>query len=122
MTVKISLFTRSKTLKIDIAVWQGEIIDGVHRLRACIEAGVQPKYRFLEDTEDPYAFLADVNVPFRGMTQSQKTLTTHLMSRYSTPGRPRSSGENSANLRNITQGEAAKLVGVSPRLVSDTRP
>ena len=52
------------------------------------------------------------------MTQNEKALTAHLMSQYSTPGRPRSLEENSANLRNITQGEAARLVGVSLRLVS----
>ena len=40
------------------------------------------------------------------------------MSQFSTPGRPRAARENHANLRHLTQGEAAKLVGVSPRLVS----
>ena len=106
-------------LRNPITVWRGEIIDGVHRLKACIEAGVDPRYEFLEDDEDPYEYLADLNIAFRGMTQNQKALTAHLMSHYSTPGRPRSSDENSANLRSFTQGEAAKLLGVSPRLVSD---
>ena len=110
---------RDRGLRNPITVWRGEIIDGVHRLRACSETGVQPRYEFLEDNEDPYEYLADVNIPFRGMTQNQKALTAHLMSQYSTPGRPRSTQENSANLRNITQEEAARLVGVSPRLVSD---
>ena len=92
-------------------------------MRACIEAGIEPRYEVLGDNEDPYEYLADVNISLRGMTQNEKALTAHLMSQYSTPGRPRSPEENSANLRSftrsITQGEAAKLVGVSPRLVSD---
>ena len=41
------------------------------------------------------------------------------MSQYSAPGRPRTPEENSAHVRNITQGETAKLIGVSTRLVSD---
>ena len=93
----------------------------MHRLRACIEAGVEPRYRCLEDHEDPYEFLVDVSMPYRHMTQNEKSLTAHLMSQYSMPGRPRSSGQNSANLRSITQGEAARLVGGSQRLVSDAR-
>ena len=63
----------------------------------------------------------DVSMPYRHMTQNEESLTAHLMSQYSMPGRPRSSGQNSANLRSITQGEAARLVGGSQRLVSDTR-
>ena len=109
---------RERGLRRPIAVWRGEIIDGVHRLKACIDAGVEPRYEFLDDDEDPYEYLADVNIPRRGMTQNEKALTAHLMSQYSTPGRPRSSDENSANVRSISQGKAAKLVGVSPRLVS----
>ena len=109
----------ARGLRTPIVVWRGEIIDGIHRLRACIETGVAPTYRFLGDDEDPVAFVVDVNMPFRNMSQNQKAQAAYLMSQFSTPGRPRSAQENSANLRNITQGEAAKLVGVSPRLVSD---
>ena len=100
----------ARGLRTPIVVWRGEIIDGFHRLRACIETGVEPKYRFLEDNEDPIAFVVDVNVPYRTMSQNQKALTAHLMSQFSTPGRPRSAQENAATLRNITQGKAAKLV------------
>ena len=110
----------ARGLRTPIVVWRGEIIDGFHRLRACIETGVAPTYRFLGDDEDPVAFVVDVNMPFRNMSQNQKAQAAYLMSQFSTPGRPRSAQENSANLRNnITQGEAAALVGVSPRLVSD---
>ena len=112
---------RDRGLRTPIVVWQGEIIDGVHRLRACIEADVEPRYQYLEDHEDPYRFLVDVSMPYRHMTQNEKALTAHLMSQYSMPGRPQSAGQNSANLRSITQGEAASLVGVSQRLVSDAR-
>ena len=110
---------RAHGLRRPTIVWRDQIIDGVHRLKACLEAGVEPRYEFLDEGEDPFEYLADENISLRAMTQNEKSLTAYLMSQYSTPGRPRRPEENSANLRNITQGEAAKLIGVSTRLVSD---
>ena len=110
---------RTRGLIHPIVVWRDQVIDGVHRLKVCLEAGVAPRYEFLDEDEDPFEYLADINIPLRDMTQNEKALTAYLMSQYSTPGRPRTAGTNSAEMRNITQGEAAKLVGVSTRLVSD---
>ena len=102
-----------------IVIWRGQVIDGLHRLKACLEAGVEPRYEVLHDSEDPFEYLAGVNVPHRDMTQNDKARLAYDMSQYSKPGRPRATDENSAHVRNLTQGEAAELVGVSKRLVSD---
>ena len=110
---------RAHGLRRPIVVWRGQVIDGLHRLKACLEAGVEPRYEFLDEGEDPFEYLADENVPFRNMDQNGKAQTAYLMSQYSAPGRPRTPAENSANLRSYTQDQAAKLVGVSTRLVSD---
>ena len=40
-----------------IAVWRGEVIDGRHRLRACAEAGVEPRFSQLEDATDPLEYV-----------------------------------------------------------------
>ena len=110
---------RAHGIRRPIVVWRGQVIDGLPRLKACVEAGVEPRYEVLDDAEDPFEYLGDENVPLRNMDQNEKAQTAYLMSQYSAPGRPRTPEENSANLRNITQGEAAKLIGVSTRLVSD---
>ena len=102
-----------------IVIWRGQVIDGLHRLKACLEAGVEPRYEVLDDDADPFQYLADVNIPHRDMTQNDKARLAYDMSQYSKPGRPRATDENSAHVRNLTQGEAAELVGVSKRLVSD---
>ena len=36
-----------------IAVWQGHVIDGAHRYRACLELGIEPEYNYLADDTDP---------------------------------------------------------------------
>ena len=110
---------RAHGLRRPIVVWRGQVIDGLHPLKACQEAGVEPRYEFLDEGEDPFEYLADENIALRDMTQNARALTAYLMSQYSTPGRPRTAAANSAEMRNITQGEAAELVGVSTRLVSD---
>lgn len=101
-----------------IVVWQGQIIDGVHRLKACLEAGIEPRYEFLDDDANPYEYIADENFDNRDMAQNQRAQAGYLMCQNSTPGRPRTPDENSAHLRSLSQAEAAKLVGVSPRLIS----
>ena len=102
-----------------IVVWRCHIIDGVHRLKVCLELGVEPRYEFLDDDADPLTYLAGTNLTFRDMTQNDKALLAHEMSQFSKAGRSRATDENSAHVRNLTQGEAAELVGVSTRLVSD---
>ena len=37
-----------------VAVWRGEVIDGRHRLRACAEAGVEPRFSQLDAATDPW--------------------------------------------------------------------
>ena len=39
----------ARGLRTPIVVYQDEVIDGFHRLRPCIETGVEPIYRHLED-------------------------------------------------------------------------
>ena len=39
---------RAHGLRRPIVVWRGQVIDGLHRLKACLEAGVEPRYEVLE--------------------------------------------------------------------------
>lgn len=105
-------------LRRPIVVWQGQIIDGVHRLKACLEAGIEPVYEFPDDDADPLPYLADENVSNRNMSQNDLAVVAYSFSQWSSPGRPRADAENCANLRNYTQTEAADLLGVSRRLVT----
>ncbi len=109
---------RDQGLLEAITIWRGEVIDGRHRLAACAEAGVEPRFEFLDDAADPLRHILGRNALRRHLDESQRAVVAHRVSRDSMPGRPRVGEENCVNLRSFTQGEAAELLGVSRRLVT----
>ena len=110
-----------------VAVWRGEVIDGRHRLRACAEAGVEPRFSQLDAATDPLEYVLARNAARRHLDASQRALIAYELSRESRPGGDRRSddyqrnADHSANLPNgLTQEQAAARLEVSPRLVRDT--
>ena len=101
-----------------ITVWRGQIIDGLHRLKACAEAGVEPRYEFLDDDADPVQYVIAKNGLRRQMDDSQRAVVAHGLSQWSTPGRPRRDEENCSKLNSLSQGAAAEALQVSRTLVS----
>ena len=109
---------RQEGLLDPIAVWRGEVIDGRHRLAACAEAGVKPRYHHLPDDADPVQYVLARNAFRRHLSESQRAVVAYRLPAHPNPGHPRTAGGNCANLRNLTQGEAAEAPGVSRRLVT----
>ena len=109
---------RQEGLRDPITVWRGEVIDGRHRLSACAEARVQPRFEYLDDAADPVQYVLYRNVTRRHLDHSQLAVVAYGISRGSTPGRPAGGAGNCAHVRSFTQGEAAKLLKVSLRLVN----
>ena len=101
-----------------ITVWRGQIIDGVHRLRACAETGVEPRYEFLDDDADPREYVMAKHGPRRDLDSNQRAIVAYRLSQWSTPGRPRGEDENCSNLNSLTQVRAATEFGVSRTLLS----
>ena len=105
-----------------ITVWKGEVIDGRHRLRACRELGIEPRYDFLPDDDDPWKFATSKNLMRRDLTKGQKAMVLVQVTERPERGRPTKEGGNSANLPNyasLNRREAGEEAGVSPRLISD---
>lgn len=129
-------------LKQPIVLFEGEILDGRHRYRACVDAGVEPEFTEY-DGDTPASFVLSLNVKRRQLSKSQRAAIAALMlpeleaeahRRMSTAGergaRSRWNGDGGvqncttpSDHRNGRSAEfAAKAVGdVSPRTVHDAK-
>ncbi len=110
---------RSDGLLEDIAVWQGVVIDGYHRLRACLLCGTEPRFHHLPEDADPLGYVIAKNAHRRTLDATSRAAAAFKASRWSTPGRPARSGGNRANLHGfLPRAAAAASFGVSPRSVA----
>jgi ParB-like chromosome segregation protein Spo0J len=58
----------------DIDIWNGEIIEGVHRAKACQQLGIEPRYheRRFESEEGARAYVISLNIQRRHLSAEQK--------------------------------------------------
>ena len=109
---------RTQGLLDEITVWRGTVIDGHHRLLACLQAGADPRFKCLEDGADPLEFVLAKNLRRRHLNQAARAAAAFLASAGSRPGRPRSQ-RNHANLHVFpSRPKAAAMFGVSTRSVA----
>lgn len=114
-------------LRTDIALYEGKILDGRNRYRACMLAGLQPTtYAYAGD--DPVGEVLSLNLHRRHLTASQKAaIAAEALPHFEAESKKRQGARTdiTANLPESSQGEsreqAAKQVGVSPRYVSDAK-
>jgi hypothetical protein len=93
------------------------LLDGRNRLRACEIAGVEPEFRVWEgDEADIPAWIISKNVRRRHLGTGQRAMIAARLANRE-QGRP----ETGKFAGIPTQGEAAKLLGVSERSVRDAR-
>lgn len=107
---------------------EGRLLDGRNRLRACADAGVEPRFRVYEG-DDPVGFIVAVNIDRRHIDVGQRAmLALTLLSHFEAQaqrGRPKKS-VNVANRPHLSEQKraplardlAAKAVGTSGRVVA----
>ena len=119
---------RDSGLLEPITLWRGQVIDGRHRLRACLEAGVSPRFVTLDDDADPLQYVLGRNLDRRHLDATQRALIACDLSLMSGPGGDRRSVDYQAASDHpakvpggFTQQAAADRLGVSVRLVRNAR-
>jgi hypothetical protein len=65
---------RQHGLREPIVVWQGKIVDGRNRYRACMELGIEPQYREWDGRGSLTAFVVSQNLHRRHLTASQRAV------------------------------------------------
>lgn len=108
---------RNRGIHVPIILWRGQVIDGRHRLLACMEAGVEPIFQEIPDDANPVEYLFDLNDRRRHMSESQRAIAAFRVWEESCNGWQSLKDFESANLHSYTLDEAANLFNVSRRLV-----
>lgn len=120
---------KANGLIYSIVVYDGQILDGRHRYRACRELGIEPSVKkYCGDS--PIAFVLSANLHRRHLTQSQKAIFAADAEPYfSATAKDRQgtrtdlaehSGNSSTKFAKA-RDEAAKAFGVNPRYVQDAK-
>ena len=103
---------RENGLLAPVTLFEGRILDGRNRYRACKLAGVEPKFREFKG-KDPLAFVLSANVHRRHLSESQRAM---IAARVATMERGRPKSEAEAGSKKAV-ADAARELDVSPASV-----
>lgn len=106
-----------------IVKWQGKIVDGRHRHKACLDANVEPEYEVLSDTlsfEQVRDRIIGLNILRRHMTAGQRSMVAAELANMTHGGDRKSNQIANLQLDNSLKSAANKL-SVSKRSVSTAK-
>ncbi|MCU0690330.1 MAG: ParB N-terminal domain-containing protein [Polyangiaceae bacterium] len=72
---------KANGLQEPIVLWEGKILDGRNRLKACERAGVEPRFRELDTCDSPTAAVVSANLFRRHLSVSQRAMVGALAKR-----------------------------------------
>lgn len=126
-----------KTTGLLEPIWlhpDGRILDGRNRYRACVEAGVEPRFRTWDGEGSAVAFVMSMNLHRRQLDKSELAmvalaaeplLAEEAKERQRKAGEMYHRGSPKKVMENLPQplarDEAAALVGVSGKLIQDAK-
>jgi len=99
-----------------IVLYQDMILDGRNRYRACVRLGVPPVFEEYRG-DDPLAYVISLNLRRRHLDESQRAMIADKVATMRQG--ERTDLEPSANLRKVSQQDAAKLLNVSERSITN---
>ena len=95
----------------DIVLYEGQILDGRHRYRACQEIGLTPSFEY-HDGDDPFGYVVSANLRRRHLNESQRAMVAAQIA-----NNPRGGNRSKAQICGLTHEQAAEQLNISPRLV-----
>lgn len=104
-----------------IITFEHKILDGRNRYRACVEAGVTPKFD-VYDGSDPLGYVISKNLHRRHLTVGQRAMIAADLANVERED-TLNKGSRPANLPigAITQADAAKMMNVSERSIREAK-
>lgn len=107
---------KARGLRQTVTLFEGLILDGRNRARACDVAGVDCRYETLSDDIDPIGFVISLNVPRRHLTDGQRAYVAAKLASIGWGG-DRSKSPNG----DLTIEQAAGRLNVAKRAVERAR-
>jgi N6-adenosine-specific RNA methylase IME4 len=105
-------------LREPIVLFEGKILDGRNRFRACQETGVTPVFEEYTGT-DPLSFVISLNLKRRHLNESQRAMVAAKLANMPHGGDRNS--DQAANLPLVSQSTAADLLNVSDRSIRSAK-
>lgn len=105
-----------EAIVLDRELPAGRILDGRNRYKACIFAGVEPRFEALPDGADPLAYVISRNLRRRHLTEGQRALIAAKLATM-----PQGARTDLSPIGERSQAEAAQLLKVSKRSVERAR-
>lgn len=103
-----------------VMVFEGMVLDGWHRYRACVDLGLKPQQFTFPEGDDPVAFVKGANLHRRHLTASQRAAAVVACAAWvpANIGRPR--GEATSPLAK-TNADLASEAHVTPRTIQQAK-
>ena len=116
---------RANGLREAVVLYQGKVLDGRNRYRACLAAEVEPRtVYFRPDLEgEPLAFVISKNLKRRHLNESQRAMVAAAIADMRQGQRTDLAphAEPSANLPKVDQPTAARMLNISDRSVRSAK-
>lgn len=103
-----------------IVLYEGKILDGRNRYKACVEVGVEPTFTEYGG-DDPTGHAISLNNMRRDLNPSQRAMVAEKLANLSHGGDRKSDQGSDLSFDSVSQSEAAEQMGVSRTLVQKAR-
>lgn len=101
-----------------VMIFEGMVLDGWHRYRACIDLGLKPQQFTFPEGDDPVAFVKGANLHRRHLTASQRAAAVVACSAWIPSGRPKKGAPGAPF---STKAELAKEAHVSESTIAQAK-